>query len=187
MNRIPPDPVGSHVEVGGRAWDGTEGGSRCSEASERLARVVFALLVLGCIAAFVVTQRLKHAPTPVEEFKLTDSFSPQSGSRKLEALSFKLSQADVVTVTIVGSTGRYVATLVSDLPVAREGRLSLRWNGREGIARGYSVLTSSHAYEALLPANTGGPAAAGEYQARVRLRVAKRTVPSPREFMLVRP
>jgi hypothetical protein len=154
---------------------------------DRLGRVVFALLVLGCFAAFILTQRLKHTPTPVLRFKLNTSFSPESaGSHKLEAISFELARADDVTVTIVSSAGADIATLVRDLPVARYKRLSLRWDGREGSARGYSVLTSPHGYKSLLPAIRGPNAPAGEYHLRVSLRAQKKTVPSPRDFTLVR-
>lgn len=157
-------------------------------ADDLLARVVFALLVLGCFAALIVTQRLKHTPTPIQEPKLTPSFAPaSSGPRKLEAISFKLAKADAVTVTIVSSGGGDVATLVRDLPVARYRRLSLRWNGREGGARGYTVLTSPRGYRSLLPANRGALAPAGEYSVRVSLRAQERTVPFPRGFKLVGP
>lgn len=152
-----------------------------------LPSLVFAVLVLACFSALIVTQRLKHTPTLVQEFKQTSSFSPQSsGPHRLEAISFKLAQADVVTVTIVSSSGRTVATLVRDRQVARYKRLSLRWNGREGAPRGYRVLTSPHGYESLLPVNRGRIAPAGEYGVRVGLRAQDRTVPSPRDFTLVR-
>ena len=50
---------------------------------ERLARVVFALLVLGCFAALLVTQRLKHTPTLVQGLKMDPTFTPGvAGPRK---------------------------------------------------------------------------------------------------------
>jgi hypothetical protein len=154
--------------------------------AEMLPALVFALLVLACFAALVVTQRLKHTPTLVQEFKRTSSFSPQSqGSHRLEAISFKLAQADEVTVTIASSSGEAVATLVRDRAVARYKRLSLRWNGREGPAVGYRVLTSPNGYKSLLPLNRGRIAPAGEYGIRIELRGADRTIPSPRGFTLV--
>ena len=70
-------------------------------------RVVFALLVLACFAAFFLTQRLKHTPTAVQRFKLTPRFSPTpAGHIKQERISFKLAHADEVTVTIIDSDGR---------------------------------------------------------------------------------
>ncbi len=102
-------------------------------APDRLAQVVFALLVLACFAAFFITQRLKHTPTAVQHFELTPSFSPTpAGHIKEERISFKLAEADEVTVTIIDSDGTPVATLVRDQPVARYKQFSLRWNGRAG-------------------------------------------------------
>ena len=49
---------------------------RVTAGTDRLARAVFALLVVACFAAFFVTQRLKHTPTAVQAFKLTPFFSP---------------------------------------------------------------------------------------------------------------
>jgi len=163
------------------------GRERRTGADERLARVVFALLVLGCFAALLVTQRLKHTPTPIQEPMLTPSFVPaSSGPHRLEAISFKLAAADEVTVRIENPSGATVATLVRNRPVARYKRLSLRWNGREGQPHGYSVLTSPHGYEILLPANRGRLAPAGEYGVWVTLRQQDRSVPLPRNFKLVR-
>jgi hypothetical protein len=157
-----------------------------SEASERLARIVFALLVVGCFAAFVVTQRLKHTPTLVQGFKMDPTFTPGSaGPHEVEAISFELTEADSVTVTVVSSTGADVATLVRDRHVGRYKRLSLRWSGREGVAHGYTVLTSPHGYKSLFATLRGPLAPAGEYHVRVSLREQKRTIPSNRDFRLV--
>jgi hypothetical protein len=63
----------------------------------------------------------------------------------------------------------------------------LRWNGRRGTARGYSVLRRPDGYTTLLPLNLGAAAPAGEYGVRVSLREQGHSVPSPRSFKLVRP
>jgi hypothetical protein len=153
---------------------------------ERVPRTVFALLVAACFAAFFVTQRLKHTPTVVQRFELTPFFSPAPRGRlKLEEISFKLSHADEVTVTIVDSSGGDVATLVRDWSVPRYKQFSLRWNGRLGAARGYSYLSTASGRSVLVPGNRGRLAAAGEYRVRVRLRNEKREVLSPRSFTLV--
>lgn len=155
-------------------------------ADDLLARVVFALLVLGCFTALLVTQRLKHTPTLVQEFKLTHVIAPaSSGESKEEHISFKLAKADDVTVTIENASEEAVATLVRDLPVGRYKKLSLRWNGRRGSARGYGVLRRADGYTTLLPRNRGQLAPAGEYTVRVGLRREDRSVPSPRTFRLV--
>ena len=155
-------------------------------AGERLARVVFALLVLACFAAFLITQRLKHTPTAVQEFKLTNVLAPAAnGESKEEHIAFKLARADDVTVTIESSAGNEVATLVRDLPTPRYRILSLRWNGREGVAHGYATLRRADGYTTLLPANRGRLAPAGEYRVRVSLREQGHSVQSPRDFTLV--
>ncbi len=134
--------------------------------TDPLARAVFALLVLACFAAFFITQRLKHTPTAVQRFQLTPFFSPTpAGHIKEEHVSFKLSRADDVTVTIVNSAGNTVATLVRNRPVPRYKQFSLRWTG---VTAG------------------GQPAPAGEYRVRVSLREQHRSVFSPRNFTLVR-
>jgi hypothetical protein len=153
---------------------------------DRPARVVFALLVVACFAAFFITQRLKHTPTAVQLFKLTPSFAPTSaGSLKEERISFKLAQADEVTVSIERAAGGQVATLLHDHPVARYKQFSLRWNGRLGAARGYTLLGAPNGHLTLLPTNRGKLAPAGEYRVRVSLRSQNRTVVSPRNFTLV--
>jgi hypothetical protein len=157
-------------------------------AVDRLAQVVFALLVLACFGAFILTQRLKHTPTPVQHFQLTPRFSPTpSGHIKQERISFKLARADAVTVTILNSAGDTVATLAREEPVARYKQFSLRWNGRRGEPHGYTTVTTTGGTTIVTPINTGSLAPAGEYRVHVILRDQHRTVPGPRNFMLVRP
>jgi hypothetical protein len=151
-----------------------------------LVQLVFALLVLACFAAFLVTQRLKHTPTAVQRFELTSSFSPTSAAANdLERISFKLAHADYVTVSIVNSAGDTVATLVRDHPVARYKQFSLRWNGRNGTAHRYGARHTARGTTILIPLNEGTPARHGEYRVRVSLREQHRTVFSPRNFTLV--
>jgi hypothetical protein len=149
---------------------------------DRPARVVFALLVVACFAAFVATQRLKHTPTPVQEFKMDEAFHPTrvpaaacrgrvsarlvNSSERVEYLAFKIAQADDVTVEIVDAAGHNVATIVRDLPVARYKPVSLCWNGQLG------------------PAESGGLAPAGEYRLAVHLHDQDLTRDSTRSFRL---
>jgi hypothetical protein len=157
-------------------------------SDERLARAVFALLVLGCFAALLVTQRLKHTPPLVAKYELTHVIVPaSSGESKEEHIAFKLSQADSVTVTIESSSEKVVATLVRELPVGRYKTISLRWNGHAGTANGYGVLRRADGYTTLLPVNRGPVAAPGVYTVRLSLRKAGRSVPLPRTFKLVAP
>jgi hypothetical protein len=155
--------------------------------TDPLARAVFALLVFACFGAFILTQRLKHTPTPVQHFQLTPRFSPTpQGHIKQERISFKLARADAVTVTILDSAGDTVATLVRERPVARYKQFSLRWNGRMGMPRGYTTTRTVAGTTIVTPINTGSPAPAGEYRVHVTLREQHRTVPGPRSFTLVR-
>jgi hypothetical protein len=137
--------------------------------ADRLAQIVFALLVLACFAAFFVTQRLKHTPTAVQLFKLTPVFSPTpTGHVKEERISFKLANAEKVTVTIVDAAGDTVATLAHDRPVARYKQFKLRWNGHSDRAGSDEL------------------APAGENSVHVHLLKQRRWVYSPRSFILVR-
>jgi len=159
-----------------------------SPGSDPLVRAVFVLLVIACLAAFLITQRLKHTPTAVQEFKLQTAFSPYPlGHGQTEAISFKLANADRVTVTIIDTKGNTVATLVRAYPVARYKQLSLRWNGRRGSARRIEHTLSPHGRTLLVPENPGRIAAPGEYRVRVSLRHRSLPVLSSRSFALVKP
>ena len=165
---------------------GAAGQRSAGEATERLARTVFALLVLACLVAFFLTQHLKHTPTAVQRFELTPFFSPTpSGHVKEARISFKLSRADEATVTIVSSSGATVATLLHDQPIARYKQLSLRWNGRRGTAHRYTRLPGPDGGVSLAPKLAGALAPEGEYRVRVSLREQHRAVLSPRGFKLV--
>jgi hypothetical protein len=151
------------------------------------ARIVFALLVLACFAAFLITQRLKHTPTAVQDFDLTPFFSPYpTGHVKQAAISFKLAHAVAVTVTIIDADGNTVATLVREHPVARYKIFSLRWNGRRGSAHRYLRTHSPRGLAILTPAIEGAIAPAGEYRVRVALRHHS-AVLSPHTITLVTP
>lgn len=146
--------------------------------------MVFAVLVAACFAAFVLTQRLKHTPTPVQEFKMDESFTPArvpaaacrgrvprrlvNSSVRVEYLAFKIAQADEVTVEIVDAANHGVATIVRDLPVERYKPLSLCWNGQLGLTE------------------RGGLAPRGEYHLHVSLRNQNLTRYSTRGFKLER-
>ena len=133
-----------------------------------LARVVFAALVVASFAAFGVTQRLKHTPTPVQEFEHTPYFSPTpAGHNKQARISFKIEKQDDVTVAIIDSAGNEVATLIRDQPLARYTPLRLTWNGRTG------------------PTESGPLAPEGEYRVRVSLRKQDRSVLSTWSITLV--
>jgi hypothetical protein len=158
-------------------------------AVDPLIPVVFAVLVVACFAAFFLTQRLKHTPTAVQHFERTPTFSPlgPDPEAREEHLSFKLSSADRVTVTVVDSNLNTVATLLSGYPAPRYKQVSVRWNGRRGSASGVRVLVSASGHRSLLPRNTGRLAPPGEYRVRVALARQGREVVSPWSFTLQRP
>lgn len=157
-------------------------------AVAKLAAIVFALLVVACFGAFILTQRLKHTPTAVQDFKMTPFFSPTPiGHIKEERVSFKLAEADLVTVVVLDSEERAVATLVYDWPVVRYKQFSLRWNGRTGSARSVHAALGPLGTTIVTPINVGPPAPTGEYHVRVDLREQHKSVISPTGFTLVRP
>jgi hypothetical protein len=165
-------------------------GARTGDApggnGDPLPQVVFALLVLACLVAFFITQRLKHTPTAVQKFTLEPYFSPTpSGHNKEEHLSFVVSHAERVTVQIIATNGNVVATLVSNQPIERYKQFSLRWNGRRGVAVRFRHTTSASGRRLLVPENSGRPAPGGEYRVRVE-REHGRPILSPRSFTLVR-
>jgi hypothetical protein len=172
-------------EVSAAIEDGAPDRPTWIPRADPLVRIVFALLVVACFAAFFLTQRLKHTPTAVQSFERTPTFSPAAPPPLgLEQISFKLAQADKVTVAIIDSRGNVVATLVRDHPVARYKQFSLRWNGRRGTARRYSTQRTPHGRAILVPINQGALAPPGEYRVRVSLRQQGRTVLSPWSFTL---
>jgi hypothetical protein len=146
---------------------------------------VFAVLVVACFVAFVLTQRLKHTPTAVQNFEADEAFrpthSPLAGCRGrvplsqvnatkgIEYLSFKPAQAEAVTVEILNSAEQSVATIVHGFRAERYKQLSLCWNGQRGATE------------------SGGLAPPGTYRLQVKLLSANRTVKSPDTFKLEAP
>ncbi len=156
--------------------------------SDPLARTVFALVVIACLAAFLITQRLKHTPTAVHEYKLATVFSPYPGGNSpLEAISFTLANAEDVTVTIVDSAGNTVATLVRDYPAPRYKTFSLRWNGRRGTAHRYGHQLTPDGRSILVPDTDGSLAPPGEYRVGLDLLHRGQQLLLPRSFALVKP
>jgi hypothetical protein len=149
-------------------------------------RVVFVVLVLACFAAFFITQRLKHTPTAIQDFERTPRFSPfPAGHHKEEEISFKLAQADEVTVAILSSSEDVVATLLRSYPAPRYKQFSLRWNGHRGTATSHRLTHTASGRAIVVPETRGPIAPPGEYRVRVSLRHQDRTLVLPESFTLV--
>jgi hypothetical protein len=131
----------------------------------RLARVVFAALVIATFSAFFAAQRLKHAPTVVQRFRAATVFSPNGDGRlDREPISFRIKKADDVTVDIIDARGDRVRRLVDDRHLDAYRQIpTLKWDGRT---------------------DSGGRAADGRYRVRITLRRQGRAVVVPRSFLL---
>ncbi len=102
----------------------------------RTARIVFGVLIVATVAAFFVAQRLKNQPAVIQMSReyggFTRVFSPNDdGRRDRFTVRFMLKRATPVTVEIVDSEGRRVATLAENHPAERYTRVTLKWDGRD--------------------------------------------------------
>jgi flagellar hook assembly protein FlgD len=96
-----------------------------------LPRIVFALLVASTFGAFFVAQRLKHDPSPVQQYTAYPVFSPNGDGRvDAERINFKLRRADEVTIDVIDRKGDVVRNLVKDRSLAAYRQTRFRWDGR---------------------------------------------------------
>lgn len=96
--------------------------------------VVFGVLVAATFAAFFVAQRLKNAPSVVQQFNAYYVFSPNGDGRVDRArVTFKVKKADDVTVEMVDSDGDPVKTLLDDRHIDAYAPIkpALRWDGTD--------------------------------------------------------
>lgn len=96
--------------------------------------VVFGVLVAATFAAFFVAQRLKNAPSVVQRLMATYTFSPNGDGRYDAAhVTFRIKQADDVTVELLDADGDPVRTLLDDEHVDAYKPIdpSLSWDGRD--------------------------------------------------------
>jgi hypothetical protein len=129
-----------------------------------LARILSTVLVVcllgGTAAAFAVTQGLKLDKSPIFGTDVAKRVSPAAGTKA--TISFRLREADTITVTVVDGDGEVVRTLVDDRRV-RPRRLSYTWDGRD---------------------DTGRALPEGEYQPRIRLADERTTTTLPNDIQL---
>jgi hypothetical protein len=135
----------------------SEGGAL---VSPRAAAVVFALLVLGTLAAFAYAQRLKRDPLVLDRVSFVGApkgkkeiprhaFTPNDDRRHdLMRIRFRTTVSDQGTVQVIKPGGRVVVTLERDTFLKRYTFHTYYWDGRQ---RG------------------GGTAPPGRYKLRVKL------------------
>jgi len=101
--------------------------------SSRLVRVVFALLVLVTVGAFVVTQVLKTEMPVVLRFAVAPKhISPNGdGVRDRVRLGFDLSEPAEVSFSIIDSEGSEVRRLFDDRQLAGDRKHRFLWDGRD--------------------------------------------------------
>lgn len=130
----------------------------------RAARVVFGILVVATLAAFVVTQHLKRAPPVLLHAGAYPTyFSPNGdGVRDVTRIYFASKRTDDVTVSIVDAAGDVVRVLGERRARARR-RLAFVWNGRT---------------------DTGARARDGSYRTRIDLRRQGRSIEVPGAIVL---
>ena len=100
----------------------------------RTPAIAFGVLVAATFAAFFVAQRLKNAPSVVQQFNAYYVFSPNGDGRLDRArVTFKVKKADDVTVEMVNSDGDPVKTLLDDrhLDAYAPIKPALRWDGTD--------------------------------------------------------
>jgi hypothetical protein len=102
-----------------------------------LVRVVFALLVVATIAAFLVTQQLKSEFPLVIRFAAKPiNFSPNGdGTRDTTQLGFDLSRPARVTFSVMDQEGNEVRRLFTDRELAGDAKHRVRWDGRDDDGR----------------------------------------------------
>jgi len=120
--------------------------------------VIVLALLASTATAFAVTERLKLEKSPITGTRVDKIFSPVCEcERNVAVVSFRLRKPEPVTVDMLNSRGKSVATLVHDVR-EQKGRVSYTWDGK---------------YE------RGTVVPEGRYRPRVRLREHGRTIVLP--------
>ncbi|HEV2752342.1 MAG TPA: N,N-dimethylformamidase beta subunit family domain-containing protein [Solirubrobacteraceae bacterium] len=97
-----------------------------------VARLAFGLLVVATFSAFFVAQRLKAAPSLVQDVTARPVFSPNQDGRKERARwSFLLKRDDELTASVVDADGDEVVRLIDGRDVPAYDRVEVEWDGRD--------------------------------------------------------
>jgi FlgD Ig-like domain len=101
--------------------------------SSRLVRVVFAVLVLGTVGAFVLTQVLKTEMPVVLRFAVRPlAISPNGdGVRDRVRLGFDLSESAEVSFSVIDRDGNDVREIFDDRQLAGDRKHRFWWDGRD--------------------------------------------------------
>jgi flagellar hook assembly protein FlgD len=135
-----------------------------SAPAARLPSIVFGALVASTFAAFFVAQRLKHDPSPVQQYHQQGVLSPNGDGRlDTQRINFKLTRADDITIEVLDSKGDAIRELVDDraMPAYRPTRFV--WDGKD---------------------DDGRIAPDGRYRMRITLRKEGRSIVWPDSFVL---
>jgi hypothetical protein len=124
--------------------------------------VLAVTLLVGSVAAFTYTQKLKLERSPVSTARFFDRWlSPECDCpRETTRLTFRLRERERIDATIVDADGDFVRTLLTASEQER-GRVETGWDGRDEAGR-------------IVPD--------GDYRVRVRMRDERRTIVIPVEL-----
>lgn len=130
-------------------------------AGRLVAPTLFALLVLGTLAAFVVVEDERDHPQIIGDDKVSNTFKPQGSlgekGRRRMLVTFTVTRAEPhASVVVVDSAGEVVRTLADDVHFADDSNQRYLWDGRR---------------------DDGEPAAAGRYRVHVLLKELDRDLP----------
>jgi hypothetical protein len=115
-------------------------------------------LLVGSVAAFTYTQKLKLERSPVATAHFERWVSPECDCPRATAgLRFRLREREHIDVTIVDRDGNFVKTLLAGSEEG-PGLVRTKWDGRDEVGR-------------IVPD--------GEYRVRVRMRDERRTIVIP--------
>jgi len=121
--------------------------------------VLVAALLVAAGVAFLHTESLKLETSAIRQTRVTKLFSPVCKCATSKArIAIRIAKPDVISVSIVDSSGRDVRRLVTERPAS--GRVAFLWNGR---------------------GDSGNVVPDGFYRARVRLDLQEQTflLPNP--------
>ena len=102
-----------------------------------LAQVLFAVLVIATLGAFLLAQRIKQQPKAVDAQTLTRVFSPNGdGRNEVARFSIRLRRGDDVDVTVLDrETDKEVRHLVVNRHIPAKQTFGFTWDGRTDTGR----------------------------------------------------